>query len=171
MAKKPKSHPCLLRRADIAAAEQGPHCHPWNPNSELHGVQLARALGLKRAMVAIARMPAGKESFIYHAHRHEEEWLYILSGQGIAEIDGADYPVQAGDFMAFPAPSLAHHLRNLGPEDLVYLMGGEYRDLEVATFPNLGKIMVRDGDEILIFNEADKQPFGPPKPKSRKPKS
>jgi uncharacterized cupin superfamily protein len=125
-------------------------------------VQLAREMGLKRAMVAIARMPAGKESFVYHSHRHEEEWLYILSGQGVAEIDGAEYEVGPGDFMAFPAPSVAHHLRNPGPDELVYLMGGEFLPLEVADFPRHGKIMVRDGNDVAIFNAADQQAFAPP---------
>jgi hypothetical protein len=42
--------------------------------------------------------------------------------------------------MGFPAPSVTHHLRNPGTEDLVYLMGGEHRDVEVAEFPSIGKV-------------------------------
>lgn len=171
MARAPKSSPFLLRHKEIAAQEQGPHAHPWNPESELHGVQLARTLGLKRAMVALARMPAGKESFVYHSHRHEEEWLYILSGQGVAEIDGAEFSVGPGDFMAFPTPSVAHHLRNPGPEELVYLMGGECLAVEIAEFPKHGKIMVRDGGDITIFDAADRQDFAPLKDKSTKKKA
>jgi uncharacterized cupin superfamily protein len=125
------------------------------------GVQLARLAGLKRIGVSLARIPPGKESFVYHSHEREEEWLYIVSGRGTAEIDGADYEVGPGDFMGFPAPSAAHHLRNSGEEELVYLMGGESLDCEVARFPKLGRTMVRVGDRVEIYETADAKPFGP----------
>ncbi|HEX6375856.1 MAG TPA: cupin domain-containing protein [Allosphingosinicella sp.] len=153
--------PELIRAAD-AAAREGTHSHPWNPNSEMHGVQLGRMAGLKRTGVNLARIPPGKESFVYHSHAREEEWLYILSGTGTAEIDGADYAVGPGDFMGFAAPSVAHHLRNSGEEELVYLMGGENLDAEVATFPKLGKKMVRVGDQVEVYEVADAKGFGPP---------
>lgn len=152
--------PELVRAAE-AAAKTGIHSHPWNPRSEMKGVELGRLAGLKRTGVSLARIAPGKESFVYHAHAREEEWLYILAGRGTAEIDGADYEVGPGDFMGFPAPSVAHHLRNTGGEDLVYLMGGERLDSEVATFPRLGKTMVRVGDRVEIYDSAGARPFGP----------
>jgi len=106
-------------------------------------------------------MPPGKESFVYHSHHHEEEWLYILSGRGIAEIDGEELAVSAGDFMAFPTPSVPHHLKNPFDEELVYLMGGENREIEVADFPRLGKRMVRSGEKIEVYDMATAKPFGP----------
>jgi uncharacterized cupin superfamily protein len=63
--------------------------------------------------------------------------------------------------MGFPTPSVAHHLRNSGSEPLVYLMGGENRSFEVATFPKLGKKMIRNGSDIEIYDVADAKPFGP----------
>jgi uncharacterized cupin superfamily protein len=62
--------------------------------------------------------------------------------------------------MAFPTPSVAHHLRNAGEEDLVYLAGGENLDIEIADFPRLGKRMFRREDAIEIFDLSDAQPFG-----------
>jgi uncharacterized cupin superfamily protein len=112
----------ILQSSEIRQREQS-FSHPWNPKSQLIGVQLSRALGLKRTGVSIARMHRGKESFVYHSHHHEEEWLYILAGRGIAEIDGEEIEVGAGDFIAFPTPSVPHHLRNAFDGELVYLMG------------------------------------------------
>jgi uncharacterized cupin superfamily protein len=152
--------PSLLRAADIAA-KAGTHSHPWNPRSEMSGVQLSRQAGLERAAVSLARIAPGKESFVYHSHEREEEWLYILSGTGTAEIDCDEYEVGPGDFMGFATPSVAHHLRNSGAEDLVYLMGGEHRDFEIATFPRLGKKMVRIGDKVEIYDVDQARPFGP----------
>ena len=153
-----KDRPELIRAAEAAAAE-GTHSHPWNPRSEMRGVQLGRLAGLKRTGVSLARIAPGKESFVYHSHEREEEWLYILAGRGTAEIDGADYAVGPGDFMGFPTPSVAHHLRNTGEEELVYLMGGESLEAEVARFPGLGRVMVRTGERVEIYEARDEKGF------------
>jgi uncharacterized cupin superfamily protein len=139
----------IMRAADIAAHAQE-FAHPWNPASQMIGTQLARSVGLKRTGVNFMRVPAGREAFLYHSHQHEEEWIYVLSGRGIARIDEVEYDVGAGDFMGFPAPSVAHLLRNPGPDDLVYLVGGENRDYDVADFPTVGKRMVRSGKDIQV---------------------
>jgi uncharacterized cupin superfamily protein len=115
--------------------------------------------------LAVGREPGppapGKQSFVYHSHHREEEWIYVLSGRGVAEIDGEEFEVGAGDFMSFPAPQVAHHLRNLYEEDLVYLMGGEVLDVDVADFPRLGKRMVRRGRDVEIYDASDAKEFGP----------
>ena len=144
----------IVRAADIAAHAQE-FSHPWNPNSEMRGTQLARSVGLKRSGVNFIRVPPGKESYVYHSHQYDEEWIYVLSGKA------AEYEVDAGDFIGFPAPSVAHLMRNPGPDDLVYLCGGENREFEVADFPKLGKRMVRTGKQLDIYDVSDAQPFGP----------
>ena len=149
----------IVRAADIAAHSQE-FSHPWNPNSELHGTQLARSVGLKRTGVNFIRVPAGKESYVYHSHQCEEEWIYVLSGKAIALIDDVEYEVDAGDFIGFPAPSVAHHMRNPGPADLVYLSGGENREFEVADFPKLGKRMVRSGKQVDVYDAPTRSPSG-----------
>jgi uncharacterized cupin superfamily protein len=150
----------IVRAADIAAHAQE-FSHPWNPNSALRGTQLARSVGLKRTGVNFIRVPAGKDSFVYHSHQYEEEWIFVLSGRAIATIDDARYEVNAGDFIGFPAPSVAHLMNNPGPEDLVYLSGGENREFEVADFPGLGKRMVRTGNNLDVYDIADARPMGP----------
>src|SRR5215472_17834710 len=94
----------------------------------------SRLAGLRRAHVSLGRLPPGKDSFAYHAHMIEEEWVYILSGRGLADIDGSEYEVGPGDFMSFPAPGIAHLLRNPFEDDLVYLMGGEAVPLDVLDY-------------------------------------
>jgi uncharacterized cupin superfamily protein len=150
----------LLRAGDISARAQT-FSHPWNPKSELTGYQLAKATGLRRIGVNIARMAAGKESFVYHSHWTEEEWIYILSGRGVARIDGTDYEVGAGDFMAFPTPGVAHHLSNPFEGELVYLMGGENRDVDIADFPEIGKRMFRHPKGVEIYELDGAKTFGP----------
>lgn len=150
----------IVRAEDIAAHAQQ-FSHPWNPQSDMHGTQLARSVGLKRTGVNFMRIPAGRESYVYHSHRYEEEWIYVLEGRAIALIDGTEYEVRAGDFIGFPTPSVAHLMRNPGPGDLVYLAGGENREFDVAEFPLLGKRMVRMGQQVDIYDADDAKPFGP----------
>jgi uncharacterized cupin superfamily protein len=155
-----ESYPHLIRADQVKSAE-GQFSHPWNPKSLLVGSHLSKLGGLQRTGLSLARIPAGHESCIYHAHHCEEEWVYILSGRAIAEIDDHEYEVGPGDFIAFPAPSVAHHLRNPFSEDLVYLMGGENRETEIADFPRLGKRMVKTGGEVTVYDLAAGKPLGP----------
>jgi uncharacterized cupin superfamily protein len=151
----------FLLRAQQIHDSMSSFSHPWNPNSEIIGTYLGRTVGLQRTGVNLVKIPPGKESFIYHAHYCEEEWIYILSGKGLAEIDGATFEVGEGDFMGFPTPSVAHHLSNIGDTELVYLMGGENLAVEIADFPYLGKRMLRRGASIEIYDADAAKPFGP----------
>lgn len=156
----PTPTPLLLRASDLADQARA-YSHPWNPNSAVAVTFMGRALGLKRTGVNLARIAPGKESFLPHAHHREEEWVYVLSGRGIAQIDGTDHEVGPGDFMAFPAPSVVHHLRNPHAEELVVLMGGENLDVEIEDFPTVGKRMVRRGDQVDVYPLAAPKPAPP----------
>lgn len=151
--------PNLIRAAEIASGEET-FSHPWNPASEITGTRVSKMTGLARTGVSRVRVAPGKESFVYHAHEREEEWIYILSGRGVARIDGEETEVGAGDFMGFPTPSVPHHLKNPFDEELVYLMGGESRQVEIADFPDLGKRMLRRGAKVEIYDVSDARPFG-----------
>jgi len=151
----------FLVKADEVAEQAGGFSHPWNPNSEIIGARLSTLVGLSRTGVSVVRVPARKESFVYHSHQREEEWIYVISGRGVAEIDDEEFEVAAGDFMGFPTPSVAHHLRNPYDEDLVYLVGGENLDVEISDFPRLGKRMLRRGQDVEVYDVSDAKGFGP----------
>ena len=152
MPNEAEKKPNLIRAADLAGRPQPSFSHPLNPNSKISGHVLGPATGLERIGFNILRVPPGKESFAYHRHFGEEEFIYILSGRGIAEIGDEEFEVGPGDFMGFPTSSPGHHLRNPFEEDLVYISGGEHRPMETAAFPRLGKVLVRVGDKVSIFD-------------------
>jgi uncharacterized cupin superfamily protein len=158
-----QSKPNVLRVKDRAPEET--FSHPFNPRSEISGTSLSDATGLTRIGVHLLRVPPGREAFVYHSHHTEEEWCYVLSGRGLAVVDGVEHALEPGDFMGFPAPSVAHVLKNAGSEDLVYLSGGERHPAEVADFPEQGKRMVRVGGKLTIYPlAAGEHPFpGVPK--------
>ena len=158
MSDEPTSKP-LLTAADIAARSETRIRHPWNPNSEVYLKRLAHDAGLRRIALTLARVPPGKESFVYHSHERDEEFLFILSGRGRAEIDGNVYEVGPGDFMGFTAPGVAHHLINPHEEDLVYLMGGERSNLDIGHFPKLGRHIIFGPSGINGVDDASLRPM------------
>ncbi|NER81089.1 MAG: cupin domain-containing protein [Leptolyngbya sp. SIO1D8] len=151
--------PQLLKAADIQASEEFKFNHPLNANSEVYLRSLSRKTDLNRVVVNLARIPPDKESFIYHSHSNEEEWIYILSGRGIADIGDAEYEVGPGDFIGFGLPQQPHHLRNPFDVDLVYLVGGEQIKVDIGTFPRHGKRVIREGDSAYIVEESALQSF------------
>jgi uncharacterized cupin superfamily protein len=142
--------------------EERTFSHPINPRSEMRGVSLSDAAGLRRVGLHLVRVPPGKESNLLHAHTVEEEFYFVLSGRGVVELGDEEREIGPGDFLGFPTPSLPHLLKNPFDEDLVYLVGGERREVEIGTFPKLGKRVLRIGREALLVDEADLRPFWKP---------
>jgi len=139
----------LLSNQDIEAAGAMHVRHPWNAKSDIYLKPLSRLVGLQRVSLSLARVPPGKESFVFHTHERDEEFLYILSGRGRAEIGDEMFEVGPGDFMGFRAPDgPPHQLINPYDEDLVYLMGGESSGFDIGHFPRLGRHLIMSGDRI-----------------------
>ncbi len=145
------SLPHYLKVSDIEAMSETVKVHPLNSVAVRHTKSLSDAVGMTKLGVHLVRVEPGKETTQFHFHHQEEEFIYIISGRGIAEIGEEQFEVQAGDFLGFTAPSLPHALKNPFPEDLVYLMGGERSNFDVCDYPRLKKRLFRfNGDRQLI---------------------
>lgn len=157
--KKLSSHRHIHRAADRTRRNEESDSHPWNPRSLIRGHTLSDKTGLQRIGVHQLRIPPGKESFVFHTHSTEEEFLYVLSGRAVVELGDEEHELGPGDFIGFPVPSVGHHLRNPFSEDFVYLSGGERRQVEIADYPRLGRRMVRVGSDVQIHALDAAQPF------------
>jgi uncharacterized cupin superfamily protein len=144
----------LHRASEIAALEEVHLRHPWNADSDVYLKPLSMLAGLSRTVLTLARVPPGKESFVYHRHERDEEFVYIVEGRGRAEIGDEVFEVGPGDFMGFTAPGVAHHLTNPYDEDLVYLMGGERSGFDIGYFPRLGRRIVFTKSGITGIDDA-----------------
>jgi uncharacterized cupin superfamily protein len=129
----------LLKAADIRAMPEQARAHPLDPGVVRHTRSLGDAVGLKTIGVHLVRLKPGATSTVYHFHHHDEEWIYVLSGRGIAEIGDEKHEVGAGDFMGFVAGSAPHLLHNPNDEDLVYLVGGNRLPFDVCDYPRARK--------------------------------
>jgi uncharacterized cupin superfamily protein len=136
-------HKYRLSSAQIAAMAEESRVHQFNDKALRLTRTLSGAVGLHRIGIHLVRLKSGMESTQFHYHDADEEFLYILSGAGIADIGDSQFAVSAGDFMGFPAPSPAHLLTNTHDEDLVYLMGGERNAADVVHYPRIARSMIK----------------------------
>ena len=135
--------PHLLTRAQIAALPERRHVHQFNANAVRMTRSLSDVLNLARIGVHLIRLEPGRDSTQFHYHDRDEEFIYVLSGRGTADIGDARIDIGAGDFMAFPEQSAAHCLSNPFTEDLVYLVGGERNALDVVHYPRIQRSMLK----------------------------
>ncbi len=129
----------LLTRAVIAKLGEERRVHRLNSRAVRNSKSLGDAVGMKDMGVHLVRIEQGDETTEYHTHYCDEEFVYILSGRGIAEIGKRRVRVGPGDFMGFAAKSLPHGMSNPYPEDLVYLLGGTRKAIDISEYPRSRK--------------------------------
>ncbi|MBI3992805.1 MAG: cupin domain-containing protein [Candidatus Lambdaproteobacteria bacterium] len=144
--------PHLLRAEAIARMPEQVQRHPLNDRAVRHTRSLSDALGLQRLGLHLVRVEPGDETTEYHFHHLDEEFLYILSGRGIAEIGEAQHEVGPGDCMGFTAPSLPHVMRNPFDEPLVYFMGGQRSAFDITDYPRRRKRLFRHGRSLQVVD-------------------
>src|SRR5512144_1070209 len=145
------NQPSLIRARDVQALPEERRAHNLNPAFVRHTRSLGDAAGLTTMGVHLVRLEHGDTSSVLHVHHQDEEWLYILSGRGIARIGDEEHEVGPGDFMGFPVGSPAHNLYNPNAEDLVYLVGGNRWPFDVCDYPKIGKRRYRiNGKNVYV---------------------
>lgn len=81
--------------------------------------------GTSHKVKRIVVRPGCRLSYQVHARR-AEHW-FVVEGEGVVTLDGAEHPVKAGSALDV-ARGLPHRIENTGPEPLVFIevQHGEY---------------------------------------------
>ena len=119
----------------------------WQPVGEAGGLT---QLGVNYCMV-----PPGCWSSQMHAHSHEDEFLIVVAGEGRLVTDQGETILRQGDMAAHPAGGEAHHIRNEGNTDLVFLVVSNLHDKDDCTYPGIDMKLGPDG----IFRHEDGTPY------------
>ncbi|MDB5904978.1 MAG: hypothetical protein JWM26_3856 [Betaproteobacteria bacterium] len=146
--------PVLLKAAQVQALHEEVRPHPLDARRVRHTRSLGDAVGFTAIGIHLVRLEKDATSSVRHFHHQDEEWVYILSGRGVAEIGDEKHGIEAGDFLGFVAGSPAHCLRNAGAEDLVFLVGGDRPPFDVCDYPQIGKRRYRINGRS-VFVDAD----------------
>jgi uncharacterized cupin superfamily protein len=100
--------------------------------------RLGDALGLKNFGVNLTTIKPGAASALRHWHSHEDEFIYILSGELMLVTDAGEQLLTAGMAAGFPAGKAdGHCLVNRSSRDAVYLEAGDRKDEDEARYPDV----------------------------------
>lgn len=110
-----------------------------------------------QCVVSVYEIPPGKAAYPYHYHLSNEEIFYILKGQGLLVTPKGKRIVGEGDFIYFPAnDNGAHKLINSSDTDmLVYIDFDTQNDIDIAMYPDSGKIGVWGKNTNRVYNIND----------------
>ena len=106
--------------------------------------------------VNLMQLPPGSWSSQRHWHSHEDEFVYILSGEVVLIEDGGEQVMVAGDCAAFPAGSgNGHHLVNRSEALATFLEVGPRDNRDCTTYSDIdmmtgegGAYVRKDGNPI-----------------------
>ncbi len=145
----------LIRANDLANAPEYRVQHQFNEQAIRLTRTLSTPTGMQRLGLHLVRVKSGLDSTTHHSHDADEEFIFVLSGRGIARIGEEEFAVGPGDFMGFPERSPAHSMRNCSDEDLVYLMGGESNPVDVVHYPDLSRSMIKSHGKRTFADWSD----------------
>jgi len=128
----------LVKAADIDEMDATRSVHSLNPNAIRLKKSVGDITGLTQLGAHIITLMPGHESSEYHRHLYEEECLYLLSGQGEAQIGEEVHAIGPGDFLGFARGGPAHVIVNTGSEPLVFLVVGQRLEQDVCDYPRKG---------------------------------
>ena len=99
---------------------------------------LGNALGLTKIGINQTTLPPGKESSMRHWHTHEEEFIYVLSGEVVLCTDAGEQLLTAGMCAGFPLGTQdGHCLVNRGSLPAVYLEVSNLHPDDGAHYPDV----------------------------------
>ena len=120
---------------------------------------LGDAFGLKKIGINHTILPPGKESSMRHWHTHEEEFIFLLSGELVLITDAGEQTLTAGMCAGFPLETRdGHQLVNRGSQPAVYLEISNRDPRDGAHYPDVD-LMFHGVDAAVRFTRKDGSHF------------
>ena len=120
---------------------------------------LGDPLGLKTIGINQAILMPGKESSMRHWHTHEEEFIYVLSGEVVLRTDAGEQTLTAGMCAGFPLGSSdGHQLVNRSATPAVYLEISNRDAADRAFYPDVD-LQYNGANAEVMFTRKDGSRF------------
>jgi len=121
---------------------------------------LGDVFGLSNFGVNLTRLKPGSESALRHAHRKQDEFVYILEGEPVLITNKGETKLKPGMCGGFKAATGdAHHLVNRGSRDVVYLEIGDRTEGEEVVYPDDDLLLTIGPDGKYRSTRKDGTPF------------
>ena len=126
----------------------------WQDQVGLLTQSLGAAAGSQKIYVNIDRVPPNAFSTKYHSHSQQEEFFMILDGCGTLRLNGEEYPVAKGDFIAKPAAkNIAHQFYNSGQDVLLILDVGSVEKEDTCYYPDEDIYLHKSNGKNIAFKK------------------
>jgi uncharacterized cupin superfamily protein len=121
--------------------------------------RLGDAAGLTQFGVNLLHLPPGQASSQRHWHTHEDEFVYVLSGEVTLVTDAGEEALRAGDCAGFKGGNEnGHCLRNQSNVEAVVLEIGSRLEGDGAFYPDIDLVAPGDG-KPAIYTRRDGTPY------------
>lgn len=127
------------------------------PCRERRRWKLGDVAGLTKFGVNLMRLAPGVWTSQRHWHTHEDEFVYVVSGEVVLVEDGGETVLRAGDCAGFKAGvANGHHIQNRsGAEAVLLEIGSRMPGLDGADYPDLDMIVTPDE----VYRHRDGTPY------------
>jgi uncharacterized cupin superfamily protein len=126
----------------------------WRDDAGLITQFLGAAAGSQKLYVNIDKVPPKAFSTKYHSHSQQEEFFMILEGSGELRLNGREYTVKKGDFIAKPsAQNIAHQFFNSSSDTLVILDVGTVEKEDTCYYPDEEIYMQKSNGKLTVFEK------------------
>jgi uncharacterized cupin superfamily protein len=120
---------------------------------------LGDAAGLTTIGVNYTSLGPGAVSSMRHWHTHEDELVYVLSGELVLVTDAGEQLLKAGQFAGFPAGHTdGHQLINRGKAPVLYLEISNRDPKDVVHYPDVD-LRWNAPDAPGKYSHKDGQPY------------
>ncbi|MCB1628766.1 MAG: cupin domain-containing protein [Xanthomonadales bacterium] len=119
---------------------------------------LGEAFGLRNFGVNLTRLAPGAQSALRHAHSCQDEFIYVLSGELVLQLDDGEQRLTSGMCAGFPAGGPAHCLRNDSETEASYLEIGDRSAGDEVCYPD-DDLQARFVDGSWLFTHKDGQVY------------
>jgi uncharacterized cupin superfamily protein len=157
------SHAPAIRAHEVKPRTGSSYPDPFRKPVESRSKRaLGDLFGLTNYGVNLVELPPGAWSSQRHWHTHEDEFVYVLSGELTLVTDNGEQRLTAGMAAGFPAGEAnGHHLVNNGHSAAFYLEIGNRSREDAVYYPDIDLQVIRNGDGKHVFTHRDGKPYGP----------
>ena len=121
---------------------------------------LGDAFGLSRYGVNLVELSPGTWSAQRHWHTHEDEFVFVVSGELTLVTDAGEQVLTPGMVAGFPAgESNGHHLVNKGDEVASYLEIGDRNPQDEVFYPDIDLLYRPSKEGEHEFTNRDGVPY------------